>query len=201
MKIVYMTALAAVLLSSTTFADTALNSNDLQPMHETYAANQARFAHDFVGKTFAAPMLVSNITENLVNRGSYLVTLGSNSDVSCIGVTGDEALAFNKEDTVNVSGVIYDHTLGIINLNHCIFSRSVPVIQQSQVSLPAPPVVQAPQPASVPQVVYVPQPAPPPQIVYVPQPAPAQAPQIVYASPPTPRRPLHGQRLRLISSK
>ena len=101
MKIVYMTTLATVLLSGTTFADTALNSNDLKQMHETYAANQARFAHDFVGKTFAASMLVSNITENLLNRGSYLVTLGSNSDVSCTGVTGDDALAFNKEDTVN----------------------------------------------------------------------------------------------------
>jgi hypothetical protein len=76
MKIVYMTTLATVLLSGTTFADTALNSNDLKQMHETYAANQARFAHDFVGKTFAASMLVSNITENLLNKGSYLVTLG-----------------------------------------------------------------------------------------------------------------------------
>jgi len=186
MKIVYMTALATALLSGTTFAGTALNSNDLQQMHETYAANQARFAHDYVGKTFAASLLVSNITENLLNRGSYLVTLGSNSDISCSGVTGDEALAFNKEDTVNVSGVIYDHTFGVINLNHCVFSRSVPVIQQPQVSLSAPPVVQAPQPPPAPQVVYVPQPAPPPQIVYVPQPAPAPAPEIVYASPPAP---------------
>jgi hypothetical protein len=129
-----MTALAAALLSGATFAGTALNSNDLQQMHETYTANQARFAHDYVGKTFAASLLVSNITENLLNRGSYLVTLGSNSDISCSGVTGDEALAFNKEDTVNVSGVIYDHTFGVINLNHCVFSRSVPVIQQPQVS-------------------------------------------------------------------
>jgi hypothetical protein len=186
MKIVYMTALATTLLSGTTFADTALNSNDRQQIHETYAANQARFAHDYVGKTFAASLLVSNITENLLSRGSYLVTLGSNSDVSCSGVTGDEALAFNKEDTVNVSGVIYDHTLGVINLSHCVFSRSVPAIQQPQGSLSAPPVVQAPQPAPAPQVVYVPQPAPPPQIVYVPQPAPPPAPEIVYASPPAP---------------
>ena len=84
-------------------------------------------------------MLVANITENLLSRGSYLVTLGSNSDVSCSGVTGDEALAFNKEDTVNVSGVIYDHTFGVINLNYCVFSRSVPAIQQPQGSMPAPP--------------------------------------------------------------
>jgi hypothetical protein len=124
MKIVYMTVLATALLSGATFAGTALNSNDLQLVHETYAANQARFAHDYVGKTFAASLLVSNITENLLNRGSYLVTLGSNSDISCSGVTGDEALAFNKDDTVNASGVIYDHTFGVINLNHCVFSRS-----------------------------------------------------------------------------
>ncbi|MGB6494150.1 MAG: hypothetical protein WBF00_11275, partial [Methylocella sp.] len=95
--------------------------------------------------------------------------------VSCSGVTGDEALAFNKEDTVNLSGVIYDHTLGVVNLSHCVFSRSVPVVQLPQVSPPAPPVVQAPQPA------------PPPQIVYVPQPAPSPAPEIVYASPPAPK--------------
>jgi hypothetical protein len=98
---VFLPALATVLLSSTAFADTALNDNDLQKMHETYVANQARFAHDYVGKTFAAPMLVSNITENLLNRGNYFVVLGGNSDVSCLDVTGNDALAFNKEDTVN----------------------------------------------------------------------------------------------------
>src|SRR3984893_7491364 len=174
MTIVYIMSLATALLSGTAFADTVLNSSDLQPMHETYAANQARFAHDYVGKTFAASMLVSNITENLLNRGNYLVTLGGSSGVSCSGVTGDEALAFNKEDTVNVSGVIGDHTLGVVNLSHCVFSRSVPVVPP-QVSLPAPPVVQAPRPA------------PPPQIVYVPQPAPPPAPEIVYASPPAPK--------------
>jgi len=168
-----MTALAAALLSGATFAGTALNSNDLQQMHETYTANQARFAHDYVGKTFAASLLVSNITENLLNRGSYFVTLGSNSDISCSGVTGDEALAFNKEDTVNVSGVIYDHTFGVINLNHCVFSRSVPLFSSLKCPQSVPPVVQAPQPPPAPQVVYVPQPASPPQIVSVPQPAPA----------------------------
>lgn len=186
MTIVYIFSLATVLLSGTAFADTVLNSNDLQQMHETYAANQARFAHDYVGKTFAASMLVSNITENLLNRGNYLVTLGGSSGVSCSGVTGDEALAFNKEDTVNVSGVIDDHTLGVVNLSHCVFSRSVPVVLP-QVSPPAPPVVQAPQPAPSPQIVYVPQPAPPAQIVFVPQPAPPSAPEIVYASPPAPK--------------
>jgi hypothetical protein len=141
-------------------------------MHETYAANQARFAHDYVGKTFAASMLVSNITENLLNRGNYLVTLGGKSDVSCSGVTGDEALAFNKEDTVNLSGVIYDHTLGVVNLSHCVFSRSVPVVQLPQASLPTPPAVQAPQSAPAPQIVYVPQPAPP---LPAPEPAPRPA--------------------------
>ena len=69
---VFLSALATVLLSGTAFADAALNSNDLQQMHETYVANQARFAHDYVGKTFAGSMLVSNITENLLKRGNYL---------------------------------------------------------------------------------------------------------------------------------
>jgi hypothetical protein len=143
MKFFYITALSTVLISGSSFADTTLNSNDIERLHETYNANQARFAHDFVGKTFTAPLLVSKITENLLSRGSYLVSLGSNSDVSCSDVTVDEALAFNKDDTVTVSGTIYDHTFGIINLNHCVFSRSVavapPATQPAKPAPPAPP--------------------------------------------------------------
>lgn len=112
------------------------------------------------------------------------MSLGSNSDVSCSDVTVDEALAFNKDDTVTVSGTIYDHTFGIINLNHCVFSRSVAVAQPFQA--PA-----ATQPATstaptAPSVVYVPQPAPPPQIVYIPQPAPPAPPDVRQESQPAP---------------
>ncbi|HEY8007133.1 MAG TPA: hypothetical protein VIE66_10145 [Methylocella sp.] len=188
MKFFYISALSIVLISSSSFADTTLNINDIERLHETYNANQARFAHDFVGKTFTAPLLVSKITENLLSRGSYLVSLGSNSDVSCSDVTVDEALAFNKDDTVTVSGTIYDHTFGIINLNHCVFSRSVAVAQPPQAPLPAPP---ATQPATstaptAPSVIYVPQPAPPPQIVYIPQPAISAPPEDRPESQPAP---------------
>ncbi|MFZ0507287.1 MAG: hypothetical protein WAM29_04130 [Methylocella sp.] len=48
MTIVYIMGLATVLLSGTAFADTVLNSNDLQQMHETKSLSQKGIARGMV---------------------------------------------------------------------------------------------------------------------------------------------------------
>jgi len=149
------TSLAALCASTAIVCAAELNKTELPKMHATFAANPARFAHDYIGKPFTASLIVADITENAEARGQFFVTLGEKSEIVCIETPTDDTLAFNKGDTVNVSGTIIDRTLGVIRLNHCAFSRSVAVEE----TLPAPP-MHTSQVVPKPQSLYVP-PAPP----------------------------------------
>lgn len=149
-------------LSASTAAWCAeLNKTELPKMHATFAANPARFTHNYVGKPFEASMPVANITENADNRGHFIVTLGDKSEITCGDVPADDALAFNKGDTVDVTGAIADHTPEGMKLDHCAFMRSVPVDEVTAAptntfQAPQAPPAQTPRPQSF----YVP-PAPP----------------------------------------
>jgi len=162
------TSLAALCASTAIVYGAELNKTELPKMHATFAANPARFAHDYIGKPFTASLIVADITENTEARGQFFVTLGEKSEILCSEIPTDDTLAFNKGDTVNVTGTIIDHTPSIIKLNKCAFSRSVPVDD-------VPPIAAAPMHTfqAQPQVAPVPQ----PQTLYVP-PAPPESPEL-----------------------
>jgi len=150
------TSLAALCASTAIVYAAELNKTELPKMHATFAANPARFAHDYIGKPFTASLIVADITENTEARGQFFVTLGEKSEILCSEIPTDDTLAFNKGDTVNVTGTIIDHTPSIIKLNKCAFSRSVP----DEVTVESTHTFQAPVPTPRPQSLYVP-PAPP----------------------------------------
>jgi hypothetical protein len=107
-----------------------LGLDDIARIHSTYKANQARFARDFVGKTFSARMPLGDITESIMSKGSFHVSFGGNTlggDVQCkFSDQSDIAriTEMNKGDIVNISGVIEDHTFGTIELEECSISAS-----------------------------------------------------------------------------
>lgn len=104
----------------------ALNASNLDEMHATYKQNQARFSRDYVGKTFAAKMVVRTVVENLIVRGTFRVSFGpSFSGVDC-SVSDKEAIDFatnlNAGDIVLVSGTVSDLVFGDVQLSPCQMS-------------------------------------------------------------------------------
>jgi len=153
-------SLAALCASTAIVYGAELNKTELPKMHATFAANPARFAHDYIGKPFTASLIVTDIAENTEARGQFFVTLGDKSEVLCRDVATDDTLAFNKGDTVNVAGSVIELAAGVIKLNHCAFSRSVAVDDGAAAT-------------GTMQVVPVPR----PQTLYVP-PAPPESPEL-----------------------
>jgi hypothetical protein len=106
-----------------------LSNDDIAPMHETYKANQARFKRDYVGKSFKAKLPLSRITESLINKGSYRISLGNSSifsDVDCVvsdKPNVDKVMDWNTGDLITVSGRVTDHVVGSIILEPCQVSR------------------------------------------------------------------------------
>ena len=107
----------------------ALSNSDINRMHETYEANQARFKRDYVGKTLNANLPLSRVTETLFNKNSYRISLGNRrifSDVDCVvsdKPTVDKIMNWNKGDLITVSGRVSDHVMGSIILEPCEVSR------------------------------------------------------------------------------
>jgi len=107
-----------------------LGSADIQRIHATYENNQARFFRDFAGKRFSSKMPIARVSENVIFRGSFNVFLGPGGllgDVQCeVSNKNDVAriTEMNMGDIVTVSGVIKDHTLGVIELKDCSISAS-----------------------------------------------------------------------------
>jgi hypothetical protein len=103
---------------------------DLPKIHSEYAANQARWAHEYLGKTFDATMELERIG-NIFSNDSFNVSFkeeggGLFSGVSC----GDVAetpllLSLNRGDKVHVSGVVADHSVGSVDLKDCEFRVDV----------------------------------------------------------------------------
>ena len=107
-----------------------LSSADIQRIHSTYENNQARFFRDFAGRHFSSKMPIRGISENPIFRGSFNIFFGDGGllgDVKCeFSDKNDIAriTEMNKGDIVNVSGVIKDHALGVIELKECSISAS-----------------------------------------------------------------------------
>ena len=97
-------------------------------MHDEYKANQARWSREFVGKTFAATMLIASVeNEPLDHKYIYVSFLEKANDwwpgVRCNNVApSDFLLQRNKGDSIFVRGVIKDASFGTIVLENCEFS-------------------------------------------------------------------------------
>jgi len=105
-----------------------LSGGDLDAMHSTYKANQARFARDYIGRKFSATIPFYSITESAFYRGTYQVGFGpadsflsevdcSISDRSVI----DKITDWNKGDQITLSGTVKDHVMGAVVLDKCTF--------------------------------------------------------------------------------
>jgi hypothetical protein len=119
-----------VLLASTLVASHAaaadLGTADLPRIHAEYKANQARWAREFLDKTFAATMTLDSVS-NVFGNDSFMVTfLESPSDwlpgVACNeAAASDFLISKNKGDSIFVRGVVKDHSLGSLDLRDCEF--------------------------------------------------------------------------------
>ena len=104
-----------------------LGAADLPKIHSEYAANQARWAHEYLGKTFEATMELERIG-NIFSNNSFNVSFkekdgGLFSGVQCSGITETPFLLdLNKGDKIHVSGVVADHSMGSVDLKDCEFS-------------------------------------------------------------------------------
>jgi len=164
-----LTTATTILLASTAIAWAAdVGTLELPKMNKTFEANPARFAHDYVGKSFASSATVTDIVQRTTgDKGPvYSVTLDSN--IVCPSVSVDDAQSFNKGDTVNLTGTVAAYSPQAMELGQCTFSRSVPV--EEPAAGPAPESRLAPAPAPVamadPKIIYLPAP-PAPQVIYV----------------------------------
>src|SRR6266550_4140448 len=171
-----LTTVTAILFASTALAWAAdVGKPELPKMHKTFEANPARFAHDYVGKSFASSAVVTDIVQR--SPGSYSITM--DSSIVCPDVSVDAAQSFNKGDTVNLAGMVAAYSPQAMELGQCTFSRSVPVDDAQHVTLLKPP---APGPTTPePKIIYLPSP-PAPQVIYV-QPASQGASEASPAAP------------------
>jgi len=119
-----LSTMTAIFLASTALAWAAdVGKPEMPRMHKTFEANPARFDHDYVGKSFATPAVVTEIVKRAAN--SYSVTL--DTSIVCPDVSVEAAQSFNKGDTVNLTGTVAAYSPQAMELGQCTFSRSVPV--------------------------------------------------------------------------
>ncbi len=100
-----------------------LGPGDLPVMHQTYEMNQARFARDYVGKSFFGILTLAEVRENLIFKGKYEIGFGQRHDgVSCSiddKPTIDLMTDKNKGDQISVFGIVKDHEFGSVILDSC----------------------------------------------------------------------------------
>jgi hypothetical protein len=122
-------SLAIAFLSSTVAGASDLGVSDLPRIHAEYKANQARWAREFLDKTFAATMTLGGVS-NVFGNDNFTVTfLESPSDlwpgVACSEAPpSDFLISKNKGDTIFVRGVVKDHSVGSVDLRDCEFFDS-----------------------------------------------------------------------------
>jgi hypothetical protein len=121
--------LAGILLTPTAAGAADLGVADLPRVHTEYKANQARWAREFLDKTFAANMTLEGVS-NVFGNDNFLVSFLENpSDwmpgVQCRDVPpSDFLIGKNKGDTVFVRGTVKDHSFGSLDLRDCEFFDS-----------------------------------------------------------------------------
>ena len=123
-KIVLLLAIA--FLTSTVAEASDLGPADLPRIHAEYKANQARWAREFLDKTFAATMPIGGVS-NLFGNDSFMVTFMENPSDWMPGVACHDAspsdflINKNKGDSIFFRGVVKDHSVGSLDLRDCEF--------------------------------------------------------------------------------
>jgi hypothetical protein len=121
--------LVSALVASHAVQAADLGVADLPHIHAEYKANQARWAREFLDKTFAATMTLGNVS-NVLGNDSFMVTFLENPSDWLSGVACNEApasdflISKNKGDTIFVRGVVKDHSFGSLDLRDCEFFDS-----------------------------------------------------------------------------
>ena len=121
--------LASALLTSTAAQAADLGVADLPRIHAEYKANQARWAREFLDKTFAATMTLGNVS-NVFGNDKFMVTFMEDPSDWMPGVACEETMpsdfliSKNKGDSIFVRGVVKDHSFGSLDLRDCEFFDS-----------------------------------------------------------------------------
>ena len=127
MKLIVL--LIGALLISTAALSADLGDGDLPRVHAEYKANQARWAREFLDKTFAASMTLEGVS-NVFGNDKFLVSFLENPSDSWPGVQcrdvppSDFLISKNKGDGIFVRGVVKDHSFGTLDLRDCEFFDS-----------------------------------------------------------------------------
>ena len=121
--------LASAFLISGAAEAADLGLADLPRIHAEYKANQARWAREFLDKTFAGTMTIGGISNALGNDSFMVSFMESPSDwtpgVACHDApASDFLISKNKGDSVFFRGVVKDHSLGSLDLRDCEFFDS-----------------------------------------------------------------------------
>jgi hypothetical protein len=121
--------LAGTLVTSAAAQAADLGVIDLPQIHAEYKSNQARWAREFLGKTFAATMTLGSVSNVLSNDVFTVSFVEKSSDwmpsVACEAVTpSDFLISKNKGDSIFFRGVVKDHSFGSLDLRDCEFFDS-----------------------------------------------------------------------------
>jgi hypothetical protein len=165
MKTSILTLAALLSMSGSAVATAAdLSVADLPRIHSEYDANQARWANEYMGKTFEAIMELHAIG-SVISNERFTVSFKEKSDDWWPGVACDEIastpflLAKNSGDMIRVQGIVDGHAFGTLKLRNCVFTSPEAVVAPAPA--PAPQAIPAATPAPAPQIA-APQLSPPP---------------------------------------
>lgn len=127
MKIILL--LVAALLTRSVAEAADLSVADLPRIHDEYKANQARWAREFLDKTFAATLTLDGVSNVFSNENFYVTFLESPSEswpgVACRNAPASDFLVSkNKGESIFFRGVVKDHSIGTLDLRDCEFFDS-----------------------------------------------------------------------------
>jgi hypothetical protein len=100
---------------------------DMQRIHDTYEANEAKFLLDFVGRRFSANLPINEIFADEHWTQLFLGEGGIGGDVRCMFPGSDNAMTarvakMHKGDIMTVTGTIEGHSHAI-NLDNCTIAN------------------------------------------------------------------------------
>jgi hypothetical protein len=121
--------LVAALLTRSVAEAADLSVADLPRIHDEYKANQARWAREFLDKTFAATLTLAGVSNVFSNENFYVTFLESPSEswpgVACRNAPASDFLVSkNKGESIFFRGVVKDHSIGTLDLRDCEFFDS-----------------------------------------------------------------------------
>jgi hypothetical protein len=121
--------LVGALLTHSVAEAADLGVADLPRIHAEYKANQARWAREFLDKTFAATLTLDGVSNVFSNEDFYVTFLESPSEswpgVACRNAPASDFLVSkNKGESIFFRGVVKDHSIGTLDLRDCEFFDS-----------------------------------------------------------------------------